>query len=144
MEAAPTRQTDEEFFSDWRARELSRVDRAGLSYLDYTGSALYPESLVRADARRLEGALLGNPHSESGPSRAATGDMEAARAAILRYLHADAGGVRRGVHRERHRRLPARGGELPILGRGIARAHRGQSQFGERHPGVRARAGRGR
>jgi selenocysteine lyase/cysteine desulfurase len=90
MEAAPTRQTDEEFFVDWRARELSRVDRAGLSYLDYTGSALYPESLVRADARRLEGALLGNPHSESGPSRAASEDMEAARAAILHYLRADA------------------------------------------------------
>ena len=57
-----------------------------MTYLDYAGSALYPESLVRADAARLAQAVLGNPHSESGPSRAATGDVESARRAILAFL----------------------------------------------------------
>ena len=33
--------------------------------------------------------MLGNPHSEHGPSRAATDDVERARRAILDYLHAD-------------------------------------------------------
>ena len=36
-----------------RAREFARLDAAGLAYLDYTGAALYPASLVRRDARRL-------------------------------------------------------------------------------------------
>jgi selenocysteine lyase/cysteine desulfurase len=80
---------DDDYFAAWRARELSRVERAGLSYLDYTGAALYPESLVRADAFRLSGALLGNPHSEHGPSRASGADVEEARRAILSFLHAD-------------------------------------------------------
>ena len=80
---------DDAYFSSWRARELARVDREGLTYLDFTGAALYAESLVRGDARRLGGVVLGNPHSESGPSRAATGDVERARRAILDYLHAD-------------------------------------------------------
>lgn len=80
---------DNAHFEAWRARELSRVDRAGLTYLDYTGAALYPESLVRADASRLNDVVLGNPHSEHGPSRAATEDVERARRAILAFLHAD-------------------------------------------------------
>ena len=81
--------SDEAHFAEWRARELSRVERAGLAYLDYTGAALYPESLVRADALRLTGALLGNPHSEHAPSQASSADVEEARRAILSFLRAD-------------------------------------------------------
>ena len=44
---------DDAWFAEWRERELSRVVRSGVAYLDYTGAALYPESLVRADAARL-------------------------------------------------------------------------------------------
>jgi selenocysteine lyase/cysteine desulfurase len=84
-----TAAADDEYFAAWRARELSRVERAGLAYVDYTGAALYAESLVRADAARLEQAVLGNPHSQHGPSRTSTDDVERARAAILAYLHAD-------------------------------------------------------
>jgi selenocysteine lyase/cysteine desulfurase len=80
---------DDEYFAAWRARELSRVERAGLAYLDYTGAALYPESLVRADAARLEHTVLGNPHSEHGPSRASTEHVDRAREAVLAFLHAD-------------------------------------------------------
>ncbi len=84
-----TANDDDAWFTEWRSRELSRIARSGMTYLDYTGSALYPESLVRGDAARLAQVVLGNPHSESRPSRAATGDVESARRAILAFLHAD-------------------------------------------------------
>ena len=82
---------DDRFFASWRADELARIERAGLTYLDYTGAALYPASLVRHDARRLEHVCLGNPHSLHGPSQASSHDITAARTAILDFLHADPG-----------------------------------------------------
>lgn len=81
---------DEEWFRAWRSRELSRVDRAGVVYADYTGAALYPESLVRQDADRLTNSVLGNPHSEHGPSLTSTRDIDDAKRAILEFLHASA------------------------------------------------------
>ena len=81
---------DDAWFTDWRNRELSRVVRSGVAYLDYTGAALYPESLVRDDTARLMENVLGNPHSENGPSRASSDGIAAARAALLDFLHADA------------------------------------------------------
>jgi selenocysteine lyase/cysteine desulfurase len=72
-----------------RAREFARLDAAGLAYLDYTGAALYPASLVRRDARRLAMRVLGNPHSESAPSIASTDALEEARRLTLRLLDAD-------------------------------------------------------
>lgn len=86
---APTAADDDAWFTAWRERELDRVRRAGVTYLDFTGAALYPESLVRQDAERLAGTVLGNPHSQHGPSRQATHDVEAARDAILRFVGAD-------------------------------------------------------
>ena len=55
---------DDAWFTDWRRRELARVDQSGLAYLDYTGAALYPASVVQRDAERLLSSVLGNPHSE--------------------------------------------------------------------------------
>lgn len=81
---------DDAWFTRWRCRELSRVEQSGITYLDYTGAALYPESLVRRDAKRLTASLLGNPHSQHRPSADATEAVESARRAILRFLHADA------------------------------------------------------
>jgi selenocysteine lyase/cysteine desulfurase len=72
-----------------RMREFARLDAAGLAYLDYTGAALYPASLVRRDARRLTTRVLGNPHSESAPSIASTDALEEARRLTLRALDAD-------------------------------------------------------
>lgn len=89
LRASSTPDADDRWFTEWRARELRRLDRDGLTYLDYTGAALYPESLVRADAERLVTTVFGNPHSEHAPSRAATTDVESARSAILEFLHAD-------------------------------------------------------
>ena len=67
-----------------RTREFARLDRGGLAYLDYTGAALYPASLVRRDARRLVAVVRGNPHADSGPSLASTDAVERARARTLR------------------------------------------------------------
>ncbi|MBL8981417.1 MAG: aminotransferase class V-fold PLP-dependent enzyme [Gemmatimonadetes bacterium] len=78
---------DDAPFLAWRTRELARVEAAGLTYLDYTGAALYPESLVRADADRLTRVVLGNPHSLHGPSTDASRDLDAAREAILGFLN---------------------------------------------------------
>jgi selenocysteine lyase/cysteine desulfurase len=75
--------------ADLRAREFSRLDVTGTVYLDYTGSALYPASLVQRDAIRLTGSVLGNPHSESAPAQASTTAIERARALTLRLVDAD-------------------------------------------------------
>jgi len=79
---------DDDWFTAWRHRELRRVARTGVAYLDYTGAALYPESVVRADARRLLRTVVGNPHSEHDASRTASADLAAARQALLAFLNA--------------------------------------------------------
>jgi selenocysteine lyase/cysteine desulfurase len=75
--------------ADLRAREFARLDRLDTAYLDYTGAALYPASLVRRDARRLQTAVRGNPHADSGPSSASTDATERARALTLEFVGAD-------------------------------------------------------
>jgi selenocysteine lyase/cysteine desulfurase len=76
-------------FRALRAREFGRLDARGDVYLDYTGSALYPDSLVRAHAELLCASVFGNPHSDSPASRASTRMLEEARAAVLRFFDAD-------------------------------------------------------
>ncbi len=75
-------------FAELRKREYSRLDRLGEAYLDYTGSALYPESQVTRYAERLKGGLFGNPHSENGPSKQSTCLIEEARTRVLEFLDA--------------------------------------------------------
>lgn len=79
---------DDAWFADWRQRELHRVTQSGMTYLDYTGAALYPASVVRADADRLLQTVIGNPHSEHGPSRAASADLATARRSLLEFVGA--------------------------------------------------------
>jgi selenocysteine lyase/cysteine desulfurase len=79
----------EVFFRALRAREFRRLDEQGQVYLDYTGSALYAESHVAAHAELMRASLFGNPHSDSPASRASTGAVERARAAVLRFFDAD-------------------------------------------------------
>lgn len=76
-------------FRALRAREFARLDARGDVYLDYTGSALYPDSLVRAHAELLRASTFGNPHSDSPSSRASTYVIGEARAAVLRFFDAD-------------------------------------------------------
>jgi selenocysteine lyase/cysteine desulfurase len=72
-----------------RQSEFARLDATRSVYLDYTGAALYPASLVSRDAHRLAEQVFGNPHSENAPSRLSTCAMETARRLTLRLLDAD-------------------------------------------------------
>ena len=76
-------------FAALRAREFARLDADAHAYLDFTGSALYPESLVEAHSAMLRGAVLGNPHSESRASLASSALIAEARARVLRFFDAD-------------------------------------------------------
>lgn len=71
-----------------RAAELSRLDRLGHVYLDYTGGGLYGESQVRRHAEMLLGGVFGNPHSSNPTSLATTELAEASRRRVLRYFNA--------------------------------------------------------
>jgi selenocysteine lyase/cysteine desulfurase len=81
--------SDEGYFDELRAREFSRLARTGEAYLDYTGSALYTDSQIRAHAEQLTHGLFGNPHSEHRPSRASAAVIEQARRRTLAWLDAD-------------------------------------------------------
>lgn len=48
-----------------RRTDFARLERAGETYVDYMGGALYPESLVRVHTNFLNGNILGNTHSVS-------------------------------------------------------------------------------
>ena len=76
-------------FAALRARDFGRLDDGGHAYLDYTGSALYPDRLVAAHASALRASVLGNPHSESPASLASTALVNEARARVLRFFDAD-------------------------------------------------------
>jgi selenocysteine lyase/cysteine desulfurase len=71
-----------------RDREFSRLDEADHAYLDYTGAALYPQSLVDAHAQMLRRAVLGNPHSMNGASLASSALLAEARAMLRRFFNA--------------------------------------------------------
>jgi selenocysteine lyase/cysteine desulfurase len=79
---------DTDFFRDLRRREFARLDRAGVAYLDYTGSALHADSQRRAYDRLLEDGVFGNPHSAHAASTASARVIEAARARIRAMLDA--------------------------------------------------------
>jgi selenocysteine lyase/cysteine desulfurase len=87
--AKPTPQRAVTDFAALRACEFGRLDDGGHAYLDYTGSALYPDRLVAAHATALRGSVLGNPHSESPTSLASTALVNAARTRVLRFFDAD-------------------------------------------------------
>jgi selenocysteine lyase/cysteine desulfurase len=76
-------------FAELRAREFGRLDATDHAYLDYTGSALYPESLVTEHAEALRRMVLGNPHSDSPASRESTARVHAAREHVLGFFDAD-------------------------------------------------------
>jgi selenocysteine lyase/cysteine desulfurase len=76
-------------FAVLRQREFSRLDATKSVYLDYTGAALYPESLVTKDAHRLTTLVIGNPHSDNSPSIMSMRAIEAARQLTLQFFDAD-------------------------------------------------------
>jgi len=72
-----------------RQLEFSRLDASKSAYLDYTGSGLYPESLLRAHTDFLLKQILGNPHSLNPTSSVSTRSMHFARDRILQFFDAD-------------------------------------------------------
>ncbi|HKG92162.1 MAG TPA: aminotransferase class V-fold PLP-dependent enzyme [Gemmatimonadaceae bacterium] len=72
-----------------REREFARLDADGQAYLDHTGSALYPASLVEAHAELLRSGVFGNPHSRSPASHASTALVERARRRVLDFFQGD-------------------------------------------------------
>ena len=64
---------------DLRRRDFSRLERSGEVYLDYTGSGLYPESLVRRHADWRD-PRSGQPSLREPASRASTGASNAVAA----------------------------------------------------------------
>jgi selenocysteine lyase/cysteine desulfurase/LmbE family N-acetylglucosaminyl deacetylase len=73
---------------DLRRREYSRLDAAGLTYLDYTGAGVYAASQIRDHEALLEEGVFGNPHSGSVPSAGMTERVEAARERVLEFFGA--------------------------------------------------------
>lgn len=80
---------DRAYFGALRRDEYSRLDVEGDAYLDYTGSGLHPESLVRRHLDALNCGVIGNPHSENPSSRASSDALEAARKAVLDLFDVD-------------------------------------------------------
>jgi len=76
-------------FQALRAREFARLDQSGHVYLDYTGSGLYAASQLRQQDEFLARSVLGNPHSESPASAAATEVVEGTRRHVLGFFNAD-------------------------------------------------------
>jgi len=76
-------------FAALRRREFSRLDEQRHTYADYTGSALYGASQLRAQQALLAGGIFGNPHSESPASRASTHAIEHARDLVLQFFDTD-------------------------------------------------------
>lgn len=78
-----------EMFAELRRTEFSRLDAGNHIYLDYTGSGLYPESLVRGYDEFLTTTVVGNPHSRNPSSLTATEFIERSRADVLSFFDAD-------------------------------------------------------
>jgi selenocysteine lyase/cysteine desulfurase len=76
-------------FAALRAREFARLDAHGHAYLDYAATALYGASQLRAHHALLADGVFGNPHSESGPSRASSSMIERARRQVLAWFDVD-------------------------------------------------------
>jgi selenocysteine lyase/cysteine desulfurase len=76
-------------FDELRRREFARLDEQRHTYADYTGSALYGASQIRAQQALLAGGIFGNPHSASPSSRASSETIERVRGLVLRFFDVD-------------------------------------------------------
>lgn len=79
---------DENFFNLLREKEFSRLDKTGQVYLDYTGSNLYPESLIKEHQRYLQTGVYGNPHSVNPTSLQSEKFVHEARSKVLQFFKA--------------------------------------------------------
>jgi len=79
---------DTALLDELRRREISRLDREGHVYLDYTGGGLYADSQIRRHMELLLGHVFGNPHSSNPTSAAATDLIENGRRHVLSFFNA--------------------------------------------------------
>jgi selenocysteine lyase/cysteine desulfurase len=75
-------------FAALRRDEYGRLDDCGQVYLDYTGGGVYAASQISAHAALLRGRVLGNPHSNSPSSAAATALVERCRRVVREFFRA--------------------------------------------------------
>ncbi|XP_030360521.1 molybdenum cofactor sulfurase isoform X2 [Strigops habroptila] len=68
-----------------REREFPRL--RGITYLDHAGSALFPESLLKAFTDDLRNNVYGNPHSQNIISKLTYDTIEHVRYRILQHFH---------------------------------------------------------
>ena len=73
---------------DLRAREYSRLDTLGHTYLDYTAANLYAISQLERHLKLLADGVFGNPHSTNPTSSHSTEYVDRARRAVLRFFNA--------------------------------------------------------
>ncbi|XP_068051500.1 molybdenum cofactor sulfurase isoform X5 [Anomalospiza imberbis] len=71
-----------------RDREFPRL--RGITYLDHAGSALFPESLLKAFTDDLRNNTYGNPHSQNISSKLTYDTIEHVRYRILQHFHTTA------------------------------------------------------
>ena len=77
-------------FDELRRREFSRLDERHHTYADYTGSALYGATQIRAHHALMADGIFGNPHAESPSSRASSEIIDNVRDIVLRFFDVDA------------------------------------------------------
>lgn len=89
--AIPTEleEKEESFFNTLRHLEYASLDTQKQTYLDYTGGNLYARSQVLKHQTLLLDNILGNPHSTNPTSRKSTELVEATRAKIISFFHAE-------------------------------------------------------
>lgn len=78
----------EGFFNELREAEFAQLSRSGQTYLDYTGAAVPPRSIIQKHADDLAETVYGNPHSRNPASAAATARMDEARRRVLAFFQA--------------------------------------------------------
>lgn len=75
-------------FSKLRREQFARLDANRHVYLDYTGSGLYPQSLLDREQEHLSHNVYGNPHSINPTSKATTSGVDATRQRVLQFFNA--------------------------------------------------------
>ncbi len=78
----------EDYFSELRRKEYSRIDDNGEIYLDFTGGNLYPASLVKNHQELLLRHVFGNPHSINPTSKRSSELISQAREKVLDFFNA--------------------------------------------------------
>lgn len=78
----------DEFFTELREKEYSRLSEQGHVYLDYTGGNLYGSSQIESHFKLLNDHTFGNPHSTNPTSQLATKLVEDTRKAVLEFFNA--------------------------------------------------------